>query len=76
MVVCLIISSSADPVGLELQVPDCCEDKIVIPLKTYFGGQEGDGTYIWYKTHSKLDASAFMDISDAREDVTICGKTL
>ncbi|PWA81634.1 outer arm dynein light chain 1 protein [Artemisia annua] len=66
----------ADPVGLELQVPDCCEDQIVIPLKTYFGGQEGDGKYIWYKTHSKLDASAFMDISDAREDVTICGKTL
>ncbi|GJU67307.1 187-kDa microtubule-associated protein AIR9 isoform X1 [Tanacetum coccineum] len=37
---------------------------------------EGDGKYIWYRTHSKLDASALMDISDAREDVTICGNSL
>ncbi|GKC64572.1 hypothetical protein Tco_1097170, partial [Tanacetum coccineum] len=66
----------ADPVGLELLISDCCEDKHVVPLKTYFGGQEGDGKYIWYRTHSKLDASALMDISDAREDVTICGNSL
>ncbi|KVH88206.1 Leucine-rich repeat-containing protein [Cynara cardunculus var. scolymus] len=66
----------ADPTGVELLIPDCCEDKVVVPLKTYFGGQEGDGNYIWYRTRSKLDASALRDISDACEDVTTCGKTL
>ncbi|KAI3741535.1 hypothetical protein L1987_59209 [Smallanthus sonchifolius] len=66
----------ADPIGVELVIPDCCEDKIVIPLKTYFGGQEGDGRYIWYRCLSKIDASALMDISDSCEDVTTCRKTL
>ncbi|KAK9056003.1 hypothetical protein SSX86_027090 [Deinandra increscens subsp. villosa] len=66
----------ADPIGVELVIPDCCEDKIVIPLKTYFGGEEGDGKYIWYRCLSKIDASALMDVSDTCEDVTICGKTL
>nr|XP_043619051.1 187-kDa microtubule-associated protein AIR9 [Erigeron canadensis] len=66
----------ADPVGVELQILDCCEDKVVVPLKTYFGGQEGGGKYIWYRSRSKLDPSALKDILDAYEDVTICGKTL
>ena len=61
---------------MELLIPDCCEDKVVVPLKTYFGGQEGDGIYTWYRTQSKLDASTLRDISDACEDVTTCGKTL
>lgn len=62
--------------GVELVIPDCCEDNVVIPLKTYFGGQEGDGKYIWYRCLSKIGASALMDISDGCEDVTTCGKTL
>ncbi|XP_022035556.1 187-kDa microtubule-associated protein AIR9 isoform X1 [Helianthus annuus] len=66
----------ADPMGVELVIPDCCEDKIVIPHKTYFGGEEGDGKYIWYKCLSKIDASALMDISDSCEDVTTCAQTL
>ncbi|XP_076908814.1 187-kDa microtubule-associated protein AIR9-like isoform X1 [Bidens hawaiensis] len=66
----------ADPIGVELVIPDCCEDETVIPLKTYFGGQEGDGKYIWYRCLSKIDASALLDISDSCEDVTTCGKTL
>ncbi|XP_062095531.1 187-kDa microtubule-associated protein AIR9 [Humulus lupulus] len=66
----------ADPVGRELVIPDCCENEEIVPQKTYFGGQEGVGGYIWYRTKSKVDANALMDISDAPEDVVICSKTL
>lgn len=61
---------------MELVIPDCCEDKDIFPRKAYFGGQEGAGEYIWYRTKSKLEGSALMAISDACEDVVICGKTL
>ncbi|XP_057971339.1 187-kDa microtubule-associated protein AIR9 [Malania oleifera] len=67
---------AADPIGVELLIPDCCEDKEVVPTKTYFGGQEGAGVYIWYRTKNKLHGSSLMDISDVSEDVVICGKTL
>ncbi|KAJ0476660.1 hypothetical protein HanHA300_Chr13g0479811 [Helianthus annuus] len=62
--------------GVEFVIPDCCEDKIVIPHKMYVGGEEGDGKYIWYKCLSKIDASALMNISDSCEDVTTCAQTL
>ena len=68
--------STADPVGLDLVIPACCEDEEVIPQKKYFGGQEGDGEFIWYRTKNKLQESALMDICNAGEDVLICGKTL
>uniref|UniRef100_A0A5B7C371 187-kDa microtubule-associated protein AIR9 n=1 Tax=Davidia involucrata TaxID=16924 RepID=A0A5B7C371_DAVIN len=70
------VVAPADPKGLELVVPDCCEDKVVVPQKTYFGGQEGVGQYIWYRTKNKLHGSALMDISNAGQDVLICGQTL
>ncbi|CAN1227773.1 187-kDa microtubule-associated protein AIR9 [Linum grandiflorum] len=66
----------ADPVGLELKIPDCCEEVEVIPHKRYFGGPEGPGEYVWYRTNDKLHGQALMDISHASEDVAICGKTL
>lgn len=62
--------------GVELYIPDCCEDTVVVPVKTYIGGQEGDGKYIWYRTSYKLSASDLMDMSNTHEGVTICGKTL
>lgn len=62
--------------GLELVIPTCCEDKEVIPQKTYFGGQEGVGEYIWYRTKDKLHGSALVDICNGCEDVLICSKTL
>ena len=31
--------SLADPVGLDLVIPDCHENQEAIPQKTYFGGQ-------------------------------------
>ncbi|KAL6991637.1 187-kDa microtubule-associated protein air9 [Sarracenia purpurea var. burkii] len=64
-----------EPLGVKLVIPDCCEDKLVVPQKTYFGGQEGDGEYIWYRTKNKLHGSALLDISNASEDVFLCGIT-
>ncbi|XP_057465602.1 187-kDa microtubule-associated protein AIR9 isoform X2 [Actinidia eriantha] len=70
------VVAPAEPMGVELVIPDCCEDKMVVPQKTYFGGQEGDGQYIWYRTKNKLNGPALIDISDTCEDISICGKTL
>lgn len=62
--------------GLELVIPDCCEDRVVVPHRKYFGGQEGIGEYAWYRTKKKLYGSALMNILNACEDVNICGKAL
>lgn len=62
--------------GLELVIGNCCEDREVIPRKTYFGGQQGVGDYIWYRTKDKLHESALMDVFTACEDVLICSKEL
>ncbi|GLT68497.1 hypothetical protein SLA2020_407210, partial [Shorea laevis] len=70
------IIAPADPIGVDLEIPDCVEDEEACPQKTYFGGQEGVGQYIWYRTKNKLHGSALIDISSACEDVVICGKTL
>ncbi|KAF7120869.1 hypothetical protein RHSIM_Rhsim13G0119900 [Rhododendron simsii] len=68
--------SPAEPMGVELVIPDCCEDQIVVPQKTYFGGQEGDGEYVWYRTKKKLNEADLMDITDMCEDVHVCGQRL
>ncbi|CAN6683756.1 unnamed protein product [Malus baccata var. baccata] len=70
------VIAPADPVGLELVIPDCCENENLFPQKTYFGGEEGVGEYIWYRTKNKLHGSALQDIYNACEDLVICGKTL
>lgn len=62
----------ADPEGLELIIPDCCENEELVPEKTYFGGEEGVGEYIWYRTKNKLHGSALLDISNLNDDVDIC----
>ncbi|KAL5577368.1 hypothetical protein UlMin_019067 [Ulmus minor] len=70
------VITPADPVGLELVIPDCCEGTEIVPQKSYFGGQEGVGEYIWYRTKSKLDGTALVEISNACDDVVLCSKTL
>lgn len=70
------VIAPADPIGVDLQIPDCMEDEEAIPQKKYFGGQEGVGQYIWYRTKNKLHGSALLDISSYGEEVVICGKTL
>ncbi|XP_058099162.1 187-kDa microtubule-associated protein AIR9 isoform X2 [Magnolia sinica] len=66
----------ADPLGLELVILDSCEDKEVVPQKSYYGGQEGNGEYAWYRSRRKLQGSELMNMSDASEDVLFIGKTL
>ncbi|GLT97098.1 hypothetical protein SLE2022_146820 [Rubroshorea leprosula] len=68
--------SPADPVGLDLVVPDCYENQEAVPQKKYFGGQEGLGEYTWYRAKTKLHGSALMDMASSSEDVLMCGKTL
>ncbi|XP_052179549.1 187-kDa microtubule-associated protein AIR9 [Diospyros lotus] len=70
------VVAPADPVGMELVIPDCCQDRTVFPKKVYFGGEEGNGEFVWYKTKSKLQGAALMDITIDCEDVFICGRTL
>ncbi|XP_020208864.1 uncharacterized protein LOC109793799 [Cajanus cajan] len=65
----------ADPKGMDLVIPDCYEDIELIPLRKYFGGHEGVGEYIWYRTNHKLEGSELLDISNAF-DVVICGTEL
>ncbi|KAK7328506.1 hypothetical protein VNO77_22615 [Canavalia gladiata] len=67
--------SPADPRGMELLIPDCCEDRELMPLRKYFGGHEGVGEYTWYQTRSKLEGSALLNISNS-SDVVICGTEL
>ncbi|KAJ7969079.1 187-kDa microtubule-associated protein AIR9-like [Quillaja saponaria] len=65
-----------DPAGMELVIPDCCEEREIVPQKTYFGGQEGVGEYIWYRTKNKIEGSELQDISDSCENVVECGTEL
>uniref|UniRef100_A0A1D1Z6I6 Protein phosphatase 1 regulatory subunit pprA n=1 Tax=Anthurium amnicola TaxID=1678845 RepID=A0A1D1Z6I6_9ARAE len=74
-----IISSviaPAEPKGLELVIPDCCEDQPVILRKSYYGGREGNGQYIWYRCRRKLENSELGNISLSDEDAVMCGKTM
>ncbi|KDP34944.1 hypothetical protein JCGZ_09232 [Jatropha curcas] len=70
------VIAPADPVALELVISYCREDEEVVPQKTYFGGREGDGEYIWYRTKNKLQGAALMNLRDSYDDVLICSKTL
>nr|DAD37235.1 TPA_asm: hypothetical protein HUJ06_007876 [Nelumbo nucifera] len=70
------VVAPADPMGLELIIPECFEDKEVVPQKTYYGGQEGNGEYIWYRIKKKLQESDLINISNVHEDAFICGKTI
>ncbi|MED6159882.1 187-kDa microtubule-associated protein air9 [Stylosanthes scabra] len=67
------VISPADPKGIDLIIPDCCEGTELVPIRKYFGGHEGPGEYIWYRTEKKLEGSALLDISNA-SDVVICGR--
>lgn len=67
---------AADPKGLELVLPDCCEDHEVIPLKSYYGGEEGFGEYVWYRSRRKLESTELENISHANEIATLCGEML
>lgn len=65
---------TADPKGIELVIPDCIEDQEIIPFKSYYGGKEGNGEYLWYRTWCKPDESNILDISSA--DFVLVGKNM
>ncbi|KAL3616841.1 hypothetical protein CASFOL_039235 [Castilleja foliolosa] len=65
-----------EPVGVELLIPDCCEGQEVVPTTKYFGGQEGDGQYVWFRMENKLDESAMIELSKNCENVDTCGQEL
>ncbi|KAL2467410.1 microtubule-associated protein [Abeliophyllum distichum] len=65
-----------EPLGIDLVIPDCCEGQKVVPHTRYFGGQEGVGEYIWYRTEDKLHEPALLELSTNSENVDICSKTL
>eukprot|EP00250_Pteridium_aquilinum_P019691 c24537_g1_i1 orf=188-5938(+) len=58
------IVTDADPVGISLEIPECCQDMEVIPQKSYFGGVEGDSDFTWFRLQSKLQG--FELPSDAK----------
>lgn len=68
------VISTADPMGVELIIPDGCEDEEVVPQKSYLGGHEGFGDYTWYRTKRKLQGSELLNICEASEDLLIIGK--
>ncbi|PHT55656.1 hypothetical protein CQW23_04142 [Capsicum baccatum] len=65
-----------DPIGVELSIPECCEGETIVPKQRYFGGQEGDGEYVWYRSKNKLHESALLNLPSITEDVHICANTL
>lgn len=71
-----ICFTTANPRGLELVLPQCFEDKEVISFKSYFGGIEGSGEYIWYRTLRKLKGLELSDVSAASEDVITVGNSV
>ncbi|KAK9696993.1 hypothetical protein RND81_08G008800 [Saponaria officinalis] len=64
----------ADPVGLELIIPPCCEAEEVVPHKRYFGGKESVGEFVWYRTKDKLEGNVLNSIYDTRGSISICGR--
>ncbi|KAF6166111.1 hypothetical protein GIB67_023821 [Kingdonia uniflora] len=66
----------AEPTCLELIIPYCCEDIEVFPKKSYYGGKEGNGEYVWYKTKAKMQGSDLTNVSNLCEDVFVCGRSL
>lgn len=61
----------AEPVGHGLIIPDCCEDKEVVPQKSYYGGREGGGQYTWYRILQELDEKELLDACDASENANV-----
>ncbi|EPS73603.1 hypothetical protein M569_01156, partial [Genlisea aurea] len=75
-ILCSSSISPGDPRAIELVVPDGCEGQEIVPETRYFGGQEGAGKYIWFRSAKKLNASELIELSNTWENVEICGQNL
>ncbi|KAH6830710.1 Outer arm dynein light chain 1 protein [Perilla frutescens var. hirtella] len=68
--------SPGEPLGVELVIPECFEGQEVVPIAKYFGGREGIGKYIWFRTNNRLHESALMELANNCENADICGQAL
>ncbi|KAG0500755.1 hypothetical protein HPP92_000827 [Vanilla planifolia] len=68
--------SAANPKGIELVIPDCRQDMEVVPQKSYYGGKEGNGEYVWYRTRVRPDEADLVEISSFSKDFFIVGKNV
>ncbi|KAL1560501.1 187-kDa microtubule-associated protein air9 [Salvia divinorum] len=68
--------SPGEPLGVELAISECFEGQEVVPTTKYFGGQEGVGKYIWFRTKDKLNESSLTELADDSENVDICAHAL
>ncbi|KAF8714070.1 hypothetical protein HU200_028066 [Digitaria exilis] len=62
-----------EPKGIDLMLPQCFEDNEVSPIKTYFGGKEGTGNYMWFRNKEKLGNLEFDLVAASSE---VIGETL
>lgn len=65
--------NAGEPKGIDLILPQCFEDNEVSPIKTYFGGKEGTGKYMWFRNKDKLDNLEFDLVAASSE---VVGETL
>ncbi|KAH9288233.1 hypothetical protein KI387_032350, partial [Taxus chinensis] len=63
------VVSDAEPMGIGLVIPDCSEDKEVVPQKSYYGGREGGGQYTWYRITQELNDKELLDACNGSENV-------
>ncbi|PKA57004.1 hypothetical protein AXF42_Ash002308 [Apostasia shenzhenica] len=75
---CIIstVIAPATPRGIKLVIPGCFEDKEIVPLKSYFGGKEGEGEYVWYRTREKPDELNLFNMLVTTNDFFIIGKSM
>eukprot|EP00250_Pteridium_aquilinum_P034177 c7193_g1_i1 orf=271-5415(-) len=52
---------NADPVGVSISIPDCCEGVEVIPKKSYYGGTEGSSEFRWFSVQCPLNGTNLPD---------------
>lgn len=70
------VITPADPKGIKLMIPSCFQDKEIVPVKSYYGGKEGNGEYMWYRIKEKLEESEILLGISASKDALLVGKTL
>ncbi|RLN34629.1 hypothetical protein C2845_PM03G19820 [Panicum miliaceum] len=67
------LAADGEPKGVNLVLPECFEDNEISPIKTYFGGKEGTGKYIWFRNKEKPDNLEFDLVAASSE---VVGETL
>lgn len=55
------VVTNADPVGVNISIPDCCEGAEVVPKKSYYGGTEGFSEYRWFSVQHALKGATLPD---------------